>query len=146
MQLAFPFYISLAPFAIAVLALLLGVFLHARVNRFLGQVIGAFGILFGLAFGPTLLMDRVIVDESGIHQNTGLWFGQTKNGFGFDGIKRVRITTGSDREGSPVELWIAEYADRPRVQLEPGRLWLSNGDAIAKRMRDLGIEVLRERD
>ena len=146
MEFGFPLYIALIPVAIAAIALLVGVFLHAKVNKFLGHVIGAFGLLFGLVFGPMLLMDRVVVDQQRIQQNTGFWFDQTEKGFGFAGIKRVRITTGRDLKGRPIEVWIAEYTDRPRVQVDPGDLWESNGEAIVEHMRGLGIEVVRERD
>lgn len=144
MEFGFPLYIALIPVAIAGVAVLLGVFLFAKVNKFLGHVIGAFGILFGVAFGPMLLMDRVVVDDRGIQQNTGLWFDQTEKGFGFDGIQRVRITTGRDLKGRPIEVWVAEYIDRPSVEIDPGDLWESNGEAITRYMNTRGIEVVRE--
>lgn len=143
MEFSFPLYISLIPVAIAGIAVLLGVFLFVKVNKLLGHVIGAFGMLFGLAFGPMLLMDRVIVDERHIQQNTGFWFDQTEKGFGFDGIKRVRITTGRDLKGRSIEVWIAEYTNRPSVQIDPGDLWESNGDTIANHLNALGIEIVR---
>jgi hypothetical protein len=145
-EFGFPLYIALIPVVIAAVGVLLGVFLLVKVNKALGHLIGAFGILFGLAFGPMLLMDRVIVDDDHIQQNTGFWFDQTEKGFGFDGIKRVRITTGRDLKGRPIEVWIAEYADRPSVEIDPGDLWESNGEAIAAHMRALGIEVVRDHD
>lgn len=146
MEFEFPLYISLIPVAIATVAVLIGLFLFARVNKFLGHVISAFGILFALAFGPMLLMDRVIVDDRHIQQSTGLWFDQTVKGFGFDGIEQVIITTGRDLKGRPIEVWIAEYTDRPSVRVDPGDLWESNGETIAQHMNALGIEVIRHGD
>jgi hypothetical protein len=145
-EFAFPFHIALIPVAIAGIAVLVGAFLFVKGNKLLGHIIAAFGILFGLAFGPMLLMDRVIVDEQRIRQETGFWFDQTEKGFGFDAIRRVRITTGRDLKGRPIEVWIAEYTDRPSVQIDPGDLWESNGEAITRHMSALGIEVVRERD
>jgi len=143
MELGFPFYIALIPVAIAAAALLVGLFLFVRVNKLLGLLMGAFAILFGAFFGPMLLMDRVVMDDRRIRQHTGLWFDQTAKGFDFEGIERVTITTGRDLKGRQIEVWIAEYADRPDVQVDPGDLWESNGDAVSRHLQGLGIEVLR---
>lgn len=146
MEFGFPLHIALIPVAIAGIAVAVGAFLLAKVNKLLGHIVIAFGILFALVFGPMLLMDRVTVDERRIQQNTGFWFDQTEKGFGFESLKRVRIATGRDLKGRPIEVWIAEYTDRPSVQIDPGDLWESNGEAIIKHMSTLGIEVVRERD
>lgn len=146
MEIGFPPYIALIPVAIATAALPLGLILFIKVSKLLGALIGAFGIAFGLLFGPMLLTDRVMVDEQRIQQNTGLWFAQTEKGFDFDGIERVTITTGRDLKGRSIELWIAEYADRPSVQIDPGDLWESNGEAIARHLNSLGIEIVRVPD
>ncbi len=143
MEFGFPLYIALIPIAIPAAALLLALFLFVRVNKILGTLIGAIGVLFGALFGPMLLMDRVIVDAGLIRQYTGFWFDQTEKGFGFDGLQRVTITTGRDLKGRVIEIWIAEYNDRPRVTVDPGDLWELNGGAIAKHMEALGIEVVR---
>ena len=119
-EFGFPLHISLIPIAIPAAVLLLGLFLFVRVNKLLGSLIGAFGVLFGLLFGPMLLMDRVTVDDRRIHQSTGFWFDQTEKGFSFDGIERVTITTGRDLKGRVIEVWIAEYKDRPSVTVDPG--------------------------
>ncbi len=143
MEFEFPLHISLIPVAVPAAILLLGLFLFVKVNKILGFVIGAFGMLFGLLFGPMLLMDRVFVDDSRIRQYTGFWFDQTKKGFSFDGIERIRITTGRDLKGRVIEVWIAEYKDRPSVTIDPGDLWELNGDAITKHINALGIDVVR---
>ena len=123
--------------------LLLGLFLFVKINKILGLLIGAFGILFGLLFGPMLLMDRVVVDEHRIQQNTGFWFDQTEKGFRLDGIRRVTITTGADMKGREIEIWIVEYADGSAVEIDPGDLWEQNGDPITRHLGGLGIEVVR---
>lgn len=143
MEFGFPLHLSLIPIAIPAAVLLLGLFLFVRVNKLLGSLIGAFGVLFGILFGPMLLMDRVIVDDGGIRQFTGFWFDQTEKGFSFDGIERVTITTGRDLKGRVIEVWIAGYEDRPSVTIDPGDLWELNGDAIAKHVNALGIDVVR---
>ncbi len=146
MEFGFPLYISLIPVAIAAAVLLLGLFLFVKVNKLLGLLIGAFGMLFGLLFGPMLLMDRVIIDDHHIQQNTGFWFDQTEKGFSFEGIERLTITTGRDLKGRAIEIWIAEYNDRPSVQIDPGDLWESSGHAIAKHINALGIEIVQSSD
>ncbi len=145
-EIAFPLHISLIPVAIAAATMLLGLFLFVKVNKILGLLIGAFGILFGLLFGPMLLMDRVIIEDHHVQQNTGFWFDQTEKGFSFEGLERLTITTGRDLKGRAIEVWIAEYNDRPSVEIDPGDLWESNGHAIAKHINTLGIEVVRSSD
>jgi len=145
-EFRFPLYISLIPVAVPVAFLLLGLFLCVKVNKIPGLLIGAFGLFFGLLFGPMLLMDRVIVDDRRIHQSTGFWFDQTEKGFSFDGIERVTITTGRDLKGRVIEVWIAEYKDRPSVTVDPGDLWELNGDAIAKHINALGVDIVGSSD
>jgi len=142
-ELGFPLYISLIPVAIAAVALLAGVILFLKLSRILGLLIGALGILFGALFGPMLLMDRVVVDDRHIRQYTGFWFDQTEKGFDFDGIERVVITTGRDLKGREIEIWIAEYADGPSIEIDPGDLWETNGDLIAAHLKTLRIDVVR---
>ena len=146
MEFGFPLYVSLIPVAIAAVGLLVGSFLLVKVNKILGLLIGTFSVLFGLMFGPMLLMDRVLVDEHHIQQNTGIWFDQTEKGFSFDGIEGIAITTGSDLKGRVIEVWIAHYSDRPSVKIDPGDLWESNGDAIVSYINALGIDVVRSSD
>ena len=146
MEFGFPLYISLIPVAIAAVGLLAGSFLFVKVNKVLGVLIGTFAVLFGLMFGPMLLMDRVLVDEHHIQQNTGIWFDQTEKGFSFDGIQRIAITTGNDLKGRVIEVWIAHYGDRPSVKIDPGDLWELNGDAIVSYISALGIDVVRTSD
>ncbi len=145
-EFGFPLHISLIPIAIPAAVLLLSSFLFVRVNKLLGSLIGAFGTLFGLLFGPMLLMDRVIVDDGRIRQYTGFWFDQTEKGFSFDGIERVTITNGRDMKGRVIEIWIAEYRDRPSVTVDPGDLWELNGDAIAKLINALGVDIVGSSD
>lgn len=143
MEIGFPLYIALIPTGIAALGLLCGFFLFARVNKILGLLVGGFGILFGMLFGPMLLMDRVVVDDRHIRQYTGLWFDQTEKGFHFDGIEQVTITTGRDLKGREIEVWVADYSNATSVEIDPGDLWELNGDAIAAYLKTLRIDVVR---
>ena len=143
MAIGFPLYVALIPVAIALVALFLGIILFRNVNRWLGALIGGFGMLFGAAFGPMLLMDRVIIDDRELRQYTGLWFDQTVKGFRLDGLQRVVITAGRDLKGRVIEVWVAEYADGTRVEIDPGDLWEMNGEAIVAHLRRLRIDVVR---
>ncbi len=120
MKFEFPLYIALIPVAVPVAFLLLGLFLCVKVNKIPGLLIGAFGLFFGLLFGPMLLMDRVIVDDSRIRQYTGFWFDQTEKGFSLDEIERVTITTGRDLKRRVIEVWIAEYQRSAQRNHRPG--------------------------
>lgn len=144
MELGFPIHIALVPVAIAASVLLLGVLLFVKVSKVLGLLIAAFGLFFGALFGPMLLMDKVVVDDHRIRQHTGFWFDQTVKGFDFDGIERVTITTGRDMKGRVIEVWVAEYAGGPSIEVDPGDLWETNGDIIAKHLSTRGIEIVRE--
>lgn len=143
MEVSFPLHIALIPVAISASVVLLGLFLFVKVNKVLGLLIAAFGMLFGALFGPMLLMDKVVVDDHRIRQHTGFWFDQTEKGFSFEGIERVNITTGRDMKGRVIEVWMAEYANRPSIRVDPGDLWEMNGDAIARHLSTLGIDVAR---
>ena len=146
MEIGFPLHIALIPFAISAIALLVGLFLFVKVNKLFGLLIGAFAILFGALFGPMLIMDRVVVDDRRIRQHTGFWFDQTVKGFEFEGIEQIVITTGHDLKGREIEVWVAEYGDRAPVRVDPGDLWESNGETLARHIRGLGIEVVRSAD
>jgi hypothetical protein len=143
MEVGFPFYISLIPVAISAAGLLLGLFLLIKVSKILGVLVCVFGLMFGLLFGPMLLMDRVVVDDRHIQQNTGLWFDQMEKGFDFEGMERITITTGHDMKNREIEIWIAQYRDRPDEEIDPGDLWEMHGDAIVEYLKKLGIQVLR---
>ena len=144
MAITFPFLISMIPIGIALVILLVGLAIWRYVAPGPGVIVSGFGIFFGILFGPGLFMDRVIVDKTRIEQFTGFWFSQTRKGFPFDGLKRVRITTGQDLKGRVIEIWVAEYASKPNVEIDPGDLWESHGVSIADYLRGLGIDVLRE--
>ncbi len=144
MEIGFPLYIALIPVAITASAFLIGLFLFLKVSRILGLLVAAFAMLFGGLFGPMLLMDKVVVDEHQIRQHTGFWFDQTEKGFDFDGIERVTISAGRDLKGRVIEVWIADYAERPSIRIDPGDLWEMNGDTITRHLSTLGIAVEQE--
>jgi len=55
MEVGFPFDNALMPVAISAAGLLLGLFLRIKVSKTLGVLV--------CAFGPMLLMDRMVVDD-----------------------------------------------------------------------------------
>jgi hypothetical protein len=132
------------PIGIALAILLVGLALWRYVAPGPGVIVSGFGIFFGVLFGPMLFMDRVLVDETRIEQFTGFWFGQTRKGFRFGDLKRVRITTGQDLKGRDIEIWVAEYESKPPVEIAPGDLWESNGVSIVDYLQGLGIDIVRE--
>jgi hypothetical protein len=144
MTITFPFLISMIPIGIALAILMVGLALWKYVTPGLGFIVSGVGIFFGVLFGPMLFMDRVLVDERRIEQFTGFWFSQTKKGFRFDDLKRVRITTGQDLKGREIELWVAEYESKPPVEIDPGDLWESHGVSIVDYLQGRGIDVVRE--
>ena len=144
MTVTFPFLISMIPPGIALVMFLVGLAFWRYVAPGLGVVVSVVGVFFGLLFGPMLFMDRVLVDDTRIEQSTGFWFSQTKKGFHFDDLKRVRITTGRDLKGREIELWVAEYESKPPVEIDPGDLWESHGASIVDHLQALGIDVVRK--
>ncbi len=49
-------------------------------------------------------------------------------------------------KGRVIEIWIAEYRDRPSVTVDPGDLWELNGDATAKHINALGVDIVGSSD
>jgi hypothetical protein len=145
MTIAFPFLISMIPVGIALVILLVGLALGRYVVPSLGFIVAGFRILFGAVFGPALFTDKVRVDETHIEQATGFWFHQTRKGFQFDDLRRVRIAVGRDLKGREIEIWVAEYESRPTVHIDPGDLWESHGALIVDYLRSLDIDVVRTR-
>ena len=48
-----------------------------------------------------------------------------------------------DLKGRVIEVWVAEYTDGTRVEIDPGDLWEMNGEAIVAHLRRLRIDVVR---
>jgi hypothetical protein len=66
-----------------------------------------------------------------------------EKGFDFEGMERITITTGHDMKNREIEIWIAQYRDRPDEEIDPGDLWEMHSDAIVEYLNKLGIQVLR---
>jgi hypothetical protein len=143
MTFGFPWYLSIIPALIAGLLLLIAAFTWNRV-RSLAVIVGLFGLLIGVLFGPMLFLDRVSVDQQRLMQKTGLWFAPTTKGFELEQVKRIHITSGRDLKGRVIEVWIADLKDGTEHKVDPGDLWERNGVLIAGFLELEGIPVMRE--
>ena len=144
MTFTFPVLISLIPVGIALVIMLSGVILWKWASRGLGIAIIVIGLLFAILFGPMIFMDKVELSDEQIQQSTGFWFNQTVKGFPFYCLKRALIVNELDRNNRYKEVWFAEYTSGKRVKVDPGDLWVSNGEQIIEYMTNRGIVVVRE--
>jgi hypothetical protein len=143
MTFGFPWYLSIIPALIAGLLLLIATFTWNRI-RSLAVIVGLFGLLIGVLFGPMLFLDRVSVDQQRLMQRTGLWFAPTTKGFELEQVRRIHITSGRDLKGRVIEVWIADLKDGTEQRVDPGDLWERNGLLIAGFLELEGIPVVRE--
>ena len=112
-----------------------------KIKPLVGGYVSAAGLLFLVAFGPMIFMDKVQVDSTGIYQSTGFWFNQTEKGIEFKDLERVVITDGRDLKNRSIEIWIAEYKTGETKTVDPGDLWELSGQEIIAYMRQQGLKV-----
>ncbi len=145
MSFAFPIAISMIPVAIAAVLLLLGFAFTMKASlRVGGYVLVGIGALFGLAFGPMLLMDKVTINGEFVEQRTGFWFAQTVKGFKLSDVSRIEIRKRLDRHGIENDLWKIYYKDSGVQEIDPGDLWEMNTDQIVSFLEREGVVVDRQ--
>lgn len=145
MTFKFPIEIAAIPLAITA-ALLLAGFLLARKKslRVPGFILIAIGAIFGLFFGPTLLVDTVTVNADHVEQRTGFWFAQTVKGFRLSEASYIRIKTERDRNGREFDVWEIHRAGSGVTEIDPGDLWELNTDRIVSVLQEQGLTVDRQ--
>lgn len=89
MKYTFPFYIPAIAVAVSIIAFAVGLYL-VKANKSITAIVIAFIVsaLAGGIFSPSLVMDRVILDDLKLEQTTGFWFDPTVKGFG---LRKSRI-------------------------------------------------------
>ena len=53
----------------------------------------------------------------------------------------IQIGTALDYKDREYEVWIVNYRDGSRETIDPGDLWVMNGEDIVRRLVDRGIVV-----
>lgn len=100
-----------------------------------------------------MFIDRVVVDDQGVHQSTGFWFNKTNKGFFYDEVEsltllsEIRRSTRGQRlvGGVENELWqVATKAGNTRI-IDPGDLWARHTEEILPVVRKQGITVIDRR-
>ncbi|WP_437966625.1 hypothetical protein WMF04_44670 [Sorangium sp. So ce260] len=139
-----PIYVPGIAVAISVLAASIGAFLVLkRKSLMLALVAFCLSAVAGGFIAPMLAMDRVVLDDQKLEQTTGFWFAPTVKGFRFADVSSVTIGTARDRKKREYEIWIVRLKDGQTREIDPGDLWEMNGQDIARRLGDKGIEVRR---
>ena len=129
------------PFGIAAIAIIASGGFFAAGKKGPAAGLGFVALIAGLIFGPSMLKDRVIVTDKKIEQQTGFFFAQTVKGFEFSDVSFVRITrkpTGPKNRMAMV--WEIHKSNGSTQDIDPGDLWESNSDEIAKVLQDRGVE------
>lgn len=141
----FPIYIPAAAAAVAVVAAVFALLcLISRPWRVAAIPCGLVALFAGGLIAPILLMDRVVLNEKKLEQTTGFWFSPTVKGFPLADVESVTIRTATDRRNRRYEQWYVSYKDGSSEAIDPGDLWVLNGQDIANRLRQKGIVVVQE--
>jgi hypothetical protein len=140
----FALWVALIPPALAVIALVVGLaFLARRTSRGVGLAVSGFAIVFGVIFGPLLLLDRVTVTSERIEQCTGFWFIPTRKGFDYADVTGVVIHTARGHRGRSIEVWTVTDRHGGRRTIDPGDLWVLYSDEIRAQLAEHGVRVVR---
>jgi hypothetical protein len=144
--LTFSFWVCLFPWAVALVLIAFGIRSFVR-RGFLRWWLVVGGALVAFFLGPTLFMDRIVVDDQGITHTTGFWFAPTVKGFDFAEIDGVRIRTERVRTrpggAANQDFWYFINKTGESRRLVPGDLWSANDDEILRHLRVRGVEVSR---
>lgn len=140
----FPNYLVAIPIALAVVTGSFGVLLCWKRGPWLAIVLCfSFSILSGGVIAPGLAADRVVIDNEVLEQTTGFWFAPTKKGFLLTEVLSISIQKKKDMKNRIHEVWVATTKTGQVVEIDPGDLWVWNGEDIATRLRARGIAVTR---
>lgn len=153
MVFTFPWYLAILLPLLFLGIGLVGVFSWRRGNRIRGAMAAAVGFGFLVTAGPSMLIDRVVVDDSGIHQSTGFWFNPTEKGFRYDEVESItlfneirRNTKGARLVGGVAnELWRIHLKRGETRILDPGDLWAFHTEEMLPVLQGRGIAVIDQR-
>lgn len=129
---------------------LFGIWLHRR-NARLGKrgvypLAGVAACAFVLVFLlPTLIVDRVTIDDTSLSRRMGFWFNPTTVSVPLAGVDSVRIEARTSRNARGrtkyQTVWVFFYDDGATAEMEAGDLMDSAQDDLVQRLQARGIIV-----
>lgn len=141
---AFPLYISLIPVVVAVALLVLGTLcFRKREARRLGYFMFAGALIAGGIFAPAMLQDRIVVSPQEITMTTGFWFSPTREGFTYQDVRDIRVTTFRDPKGRVGPAWDVRYGDGRVHQIPLSDLWSRHSGRIMALLQSHGVVFTR---
>ena len=128
------------PFVAAVCLLLVAIVFKRYGDHFKYCVFVGAALLAVFVFGPAMMMDRVVVNDSEIMQRPGFSWQITK-GFRFEDVAYVHVT--EKRRGAKrrlVMIWEIHKPDGSSYDLDPGDVWVVNSAEIIALLKQKGVE------
>jgi len=112
----FPPAILAIPVVVCVVCAILGILCFGkREARRLSYFFLAAALIAGGLFAPAMFGDRIIVSPREIATTTGFWFAPTREGFVYQDVLRVRVTTYYDLKTARCPAWRFTIAMATRV-------------------------------
>lgn len=133
-----PIFISVALVAVGCLGSRIGI-----PNR-IRWVVLFLGAIAGVVVAPMVYMEQVTVSKTEIFQQTGLAFMPLTEGFRYDEVKMVRLTTTTTgRRQRTILIWEISYKDGNIDNFNPSDLWERNSDSIVPWLEEMGVLIVR---
>ena len=141
---SFPVAIAFIPVAVCIVCTALGIlcFRKRELRRF-GYMLLAVALIAGGLFAPALFQDRIILSPREIATTTGFWFAPTREGFIYQDVRHVRVTTCRDLKGRVSPAWEVHYRDGRVHLIELSDLWVRHSEHIMDSLRDYGVSISR---
>ena len=142
----FPLKIVLIPVAAAVVCLVLAIlFFRKRGIRALGFLFLFLALVAGGVIAPLMFTDRITVTPTEISTTKGLWPNRWKEGFAFEDVEMVAMTSSRGSGGRWTATWQVHYRDGRTQEIVVGDLWRSNEDRIKTLIESHGVTFLDAR-
>jgi hypothetical protein len=141
---SFPLAIALIPVVVCIICTVLGIlcFRKRELRRF-GYMILAIALIAGGLFAPAMLRDRIIMSPREIATTTGFWFAPTREGFTYQDVQHVRVTTCRDPKGRVCPAWEVHYRDGKVHLIQLSDLWVRHSEHIMTSLQGFGVSFSR---
>ncbi len=141
---SFSLTIALIPVAVSVICAVLGILcFRKREVRRLSLFPFAIAIIAGGLFAPAMLSDRIVVSPREIATTTGFWFAPTHEGFVYEDVGGVHVTTSRDPKGRFCPAWEVHYRDGRVHLIQLSDLWVRHSERITTLLQSYGVSFSR---
>ena len=136
----FPPAILAIPVVVCVVCAILGILcFRKREARRLSYFFLAAALIAGGLFAPAMFGDRIIVSPQEIATTTGFWFAPTREGFVYQDVLRVRVTTYYDLKNRACPAWEVYYRDGHARLIQLSDLWAQHANHIIDLLQGYGV-------